>query len=165
MQLLRCHSAGAGGRSLQRAAVGASVKVHISPLLCDIHCSPVPKPCRRHVGPEDRGGGPASLPLWQREQQWTAGARQRRLALAPSPLMPLLLVPLRPALPHLCSTTIDVQVNDPAVVVLQEWWGITDIIKAHAQKIADAGYRCIVPGAACCLRLPEAHVLKHVQAC
>lgn len=36
-------------------------------------------------------------------------------------------------------------VKDPAVVVLQEWWGITDIIKGHAQKIADAGYQCIVP--------------------
>lgn len=39
------------------------------------------------------------------------------------------------------------QVNDPAVVVLQEWWGVTDIIKGHAQKIADQGFRCIVPGA------------------
>lgn len=29
---------------------------------------------------------------------------------------------------------------------LQEWWGVTDIIKAHAEKINKiGGYRCLVP--------------------
>jgi len=34
----------------------------------------------------------------------------------------------------------------PAVIVIQEWWGVTDEIKAHAAKIAAAGYRVLVPG-------------------
>ncbi len=29
--------------------------------------------------------------------------------------------------------------------LLQEWWGINDVIKAHAEKIASHGYRCLVP--------------------
>eukprot|EP00803_Ostreobium_quekettii_P005813 evm.model.scf_128EXC.1 EVM.evm.TU.scf_128EXC.1 scf_128EXC:12966-15565(+) len=34
----------------------------------------------------------------------------------------------------------------PAVVVIQEWWGVTDIIKGHAEKISSlGGYRCLVP--------------------
>ena len=33
----------------------------------------------------------------------------------------------------------------PAVIVIQEWWGVTDTIKAHALRIADAGYRVLVP--------------------
>eukprot|EP00887_Chlorella_sp_A99_P001466 scaffold8.g1466.t1 len=36
-------------------------------------------------------------------------------------------------------------VNDPAVVVIQEWWGITDIILGHAKRLAAAGYRTLVP--------------------
>jgi hypothetical protein len=27
----------------------------------------------------------------------------------------------------------------------QEWWGVNDTIKAHAQAFADAGFRCLVP--------------------
>jgi carboxymethylenebutenolidase len=37
-------------------------------------------------------------------------------------------------------------VNAPAVIVIQEWWGINDQIKAHAQKVADmTGAEAIVP--------------------
>jgi carboxymethylenebutenolidase len=33
----------------------------------------------------------------------------------------------------------------PAVVVLQEWWGVNDQIKSIAQRYADAGFVAIVP--------------------
>lgn len=34
----------------------------------------------------------------------------------------------------------------PAVVVIQEWWGVTDGIKSHARKIAaQGGYRVLIP--------------------
>jgi len=33
----------------------------------------------------------------------------------------------------------------PGVVVLQEWWGVTEQIQTQAQKIAAQGYRCLVP--------------------
>ena len=33
----------------------------------------------------------------------------------------------------------------PAVIVVQEWWGVTDIVKQFALKIADNGYRVLVP--------------------
>eukprot|EP00882_Tetradesmus_deserticola_P011083 GHRQ01011718.1.p1 GENE.GHRQ01011718.1~~GHRQ01011718.1.p1 ORF type:complete len:281 (+),score=86.17 GHRQ01011718.1:216-1058(+) len=36
--------------------------------------------------------------------------------------------------------------DSPAVVVLQEWWGVNDIIKEHAHLIADAGgFRVLIP--------------------
>lgn len=35
--------------------------------------------------------------------------------------------------------------SNPGVVVIQEWWGITTEIQLQAQKIADQGYRVIVP--------------------
>ena len=35
--------------------------------------------------------------------------------------------------------------NDPAVVVLQEWWGVNDEIKHQAQIIADQGYVAVIP--------------------
>lgn len=35
--------------------------------------------------------------------------------------------------------------DKPAVVVIQEWWGVNDIIKEHAQMISDAGFRCLIP--------------------
>lgn len=32
------------------------------------------------------------------------------------------------------------------VIVIQEWWGITDIIKSHAETIASrCGTRCLIP--------------------
>jgi carboxymethylenebutenolidase len=33
----------------------------------------------------------------------------------------------------------------PGVVVIQEWWGLNDQIKAVAEKLAAAGYRALVP--------------------
>jgi carboxymethylenebutenolidase len=33
----------------------------------------------------------------------------------------------------------------PGVVVIQEWWGLTDQIKRVADKLAGAGYRALVP--------------------
>lgn len=31
------------------------------------------------------------------------------------------------------------------IIVVQEWWGVTPIIKAHAQRLAENGYRCLIP--------------------
>ena len=33
----------------------------------------------------------------------------------------------------------------PAVVVIQEWWGLNDQIKGVADRVASAGYRALVP--------------------
>ena len=33
----------------------------------------------------------------------------------------------------------------PALVVIQEWWGLNDQIKATADRLAAAGYRALVP--------------------
>src|SRR5207342_3301718 len=33
----------------------------------------------------------------------------------------------------------------PGMVVIQEWWGLNDQIKGVASKLADAGYRALVP--------------------
>jgi carboxymethylenebutenolidase len=34
----------------------------------------------------------------------------------------------------------------PAVIVIQEWWGVTDEVKAHALKIGkEGGYRVLIP--------------------
>ena len=35
--------------------------------------------------------------------------------------------------------------NAPAMVVIQEWWGLDDEIKGVADKLAHAGYRALVP--------------------
>jgi len=35
--------------------------------------------------------------------------------------------------------------NTPAIIVLQEWWGINDQIKKFAQYFADHGYQAIIP--------------------
>ena len=35
--------------------------------------------------------------------------------------------------------------NQPAVVVIQEWWGLDEQIKAVADQLAAAGYRVLVP--------------------
>merc|ERR1712232_1419525 len=51
-------------------------------------------------------------------------------------------------------------VGAPAVVVVQEWWGINEMIKAHALKIAEQGYRVLVPDlykGKLCLDVEEAH--------
>eukprot|EP00877_Chromochloris_zofingiensis_P002020 jgi/Chrzof1/11819/Cz06g11050.t1 len=33
----------------------------------------------------------------------------------------------------------------PAVVVLQEWWGVNDMIKETAQMISKQGFRVLIP--------------------
>ncbi|MEZ4267353.1 MAG: dienelactone hydrolase family protein [Myxococcota bacterium] len=33
----------------------------------------------------------------------------------------------------------------PAVIVVQEWWGLNDQIKACAERVAQAGFRALVP--------------------
>ena len=33
----------------------------------------------------------------------------------------------------------------PAVIVIQEWWGVTVNIKELAQMISKEGFRCLVP--------------------
>jgi carboxymethylenebutenolidase len=33
----------------------------------------------------------------------------------------------------------------PGIVVIQEWWGVNDQIKGVAKRLADAGYRALVP--------------------
>ncbi|HYR43706.1 MAG TPA: dienelactone hydrolase family protein [Terriglobia bacterium] len=33
----------------------------------------------------------------------------------------------------------------PGIVVIQEWWGLNDQIKGAADRMAKAGYRCLVP--------------------
>jgi len=35
--------------------------------------------------------------------------------------------------------------NAPGVVVIQEWWGLDDEIKHVAKRLAEAGYRALVP--------------------
>ena len=35
--------------------------------------------------------------------------------------------------------------NAPGVVVIQEWWGLDDEVKAVADRFAGAGYRALVP--------------------
>ena len=35
--------------------------------------------------------------------------------------------------------------NAPGVVVIQEWWGLDDEIKNVAKRLAEAGYRALVP--------------------
>ena len=35
--------------------------------------------------------------------------------------------------------------NAPGIVVIQEWWGLNDQIRAVADKLAAAGYRALVP--------------------
>ena len=33
----------------------------------------------------------------------------------------------------------------PGIVVIQEWWGVNDQIRGVADRLADAGYRAVVP--------------------
>jgi carboxymethylenebutenolidase len=33
----------------------------------------------------------------------------------------------------------------PGIVVIQEWWGLTDWIKDNAKRLADQGYVCLAP--------------------
>ncbi|MCB9728723.1 MAG: dienelactone hydrolase family protein [Deltaproteobacteria bacterium] len=35
--------------------------------------------------------------------------------------------------------------SGPAVIVIQEWWGLNDQIKGVAERVAEAGFRALVP--------------------
>jgi len=37
------------------------------------------------------------------------------------------------------------KVNAPGIVVIQEWWGLDDEVKSVADRLAEAGYRALVP--------------------
>jgi carboxymethylenebutenolidase len=37
------------------------------------------------------------------------------------------------------------QADAPAIVVIQEWWGLNDQIRGVAERLASAGYRALVP--------------------
>lgn len=37
------------------------------------------------------------------------------------------------------------KVGDPAIIVIQEWWGVTPSIRAHALKLASNGFRVAIP--------------------
>ena len=37
------------------------------------------------------------------------------------------------------------KVNAPGIVVIQEWWGLDDEVKSVADRLANAGYRALVP--------------------
>lgn len=37
--------------------------------------------------------------------------------------------------------------GSPGVVVIQEWWGVDAEVLEHAKKLAEHGYRALVPGA------------------
>jgi len=42
--------------------------------------------------------------------------------------------------------TTDASVSDaPGVVMIEEWWGVTDTIQQMADKLANAGFRVLVP--------------------
>ncbi|HEV3039511.1 MAG TPA: dienelactone hydrolase family protein [Candidatus Angelobacter sp.] len=46
--------------------------------------------------------------------------------------------------PGYLATTKD-DTNAPGFVVIQEWWGLNDQIKRTADRLAEAGYRALVP--------------------
>ncbi|GFR47075.1 hypothetical protein Agub_g8762 [Astrephomene gubernaculifera] len=33
----------------------------------------------------------------------------------------------------------------PGLIVIQEWWGVNDIIKNHAETLSKDGFRCLIP--------------------
>ena len=48
-----------------------------------------------------------------------------------------------------CSGYLEIPEEDgetaSGIVVLQEWWGLNDQIRAVADRLADEGYRALVP--------------------
>ena len=53
--------------------------------------------------------------------------------------------------------------NAPGVVVLQEWWGLDDEVKAVADRLAKAGYRALVPDLYRGKLALEAHEAEHLM--
>ena len=56
----------------------------------------------------------------------------------------------------------------PGVVVVQEWWGVTETIQEHALRISQEGYRVLVPDlykGALGVNVEEAHhLMSNVSA-
>ena len=53
--------------------------------------------------------------------------------------------------------------NAPGVVVIQEWWGLDDEVKAVAERLAKAGYRALVPDLYRGKLALEAHEAEHLM--
>lgn len=55
------------------------------------------------------------------------------------------------------------QTNAPGIVVIQEWWGLDDEVKAVADRFAKAGYRALVPDLYRGKLALEAHEAEHLM--
>jgi carboxymethylenebutenolidase len=55
------------------------------------------------------------------------------------------------------------KVNAPGIVVIQEWWGLDDEVKAVADRFAKAGYRALVPDLYRGKLALEAHEAEHLM--
>ena len=55
------------------------------------------------------------------------------------------------------------EVNAPGIVVIQEWWGLDDEVKAVADRLAQAGYRALVPDLYRGKLAIEAHEAEHLM--
>jgi carboxymethylenebutenolidase len=53
--------------------------------------------------------------------------------------------------------------NAPGVVVIQEWWGLDDEVKNVANRLAQAGYRALVPDLYRGKLALEAHEAEHLM--
>jgi carboxymethylenebutenolidase len=53
--------------------------------------------------------------------------------------------------------------NAPGIVVIQEWWGLDDQIKEVANRLANAGYRALVPDLYRGKLALEAHEAEHLM--
>ena len=53
--------------------------------------------------------------------------------------------------------------NAPAIVVIQEWWGLNEQIKGVADQLAKAGYRALVPDLYRGQLALEAHEAEHLM--
>ncbi len=53
--------------------------------------------------------------------------------------------------------------NVPGVVVIQEWWGLDEEVKAVADRLAKAGYRALVPDLYCGKLALEANEAEHLM--
>ncbi|KAJ8600281.1 hypothetical protein CTAYLR_000657 [Chrysophaeum taylorii] len=56
------------------------------------------------------------------------------------------------------------EVGKPGVIVIQEWWGLTPQVEAHAEKIAAMGYRVLVPDIYKGASTVEAEEAHHMMA-
>ncbi|KAJ3216217.1 hypothetical protein HDU67_009791 [Dinochytrium kinnereticum] len=79
-----------------------------------------------------------ALPVWP--------ARQRRWSSSSGSVLPILEFEPHSTLEHPLHGSTASWTPQPAIIVLQEWWGINEQIKDHAQRIANnTGAKTIVP--------------------